>query len=196
MICADFHVFFIAALLLLLLPLDWLAAAIAAALIHELCHILVLYALKGRISGIHIHAGGCVIESAVTGKWREFFCILAGPIGSFSLLLLCRMVPKMAVCGLFQGTYNLIPVLPLDGGRLLRLILYQLCPELAEAILFYTAVGIRVLILTLGIWLSVSGFDDRGVLLVALSGFSQEKYLANRRKSRYNSSNFFLEVIL
>lgn len=156
MIQADFRVFLSAALLLLILPLDWLLAAGAAALVHELCHILVLYTLHGRIMKMDIQTGGCVIESCILGPWREALSILAGPAGSFLLLFLCRVAPKTAICGLVQGVYNLLPVLPLDGGRLLRILLYRFCPERAEKVMNLMTWVVCMLFDLLLIWLNAA----------------------------------------
>lgn len=154
MIQIHYGVFYIAALLLFLLPLDWLLAFLIASICHELMHVLALYCLKGKILKIKVQPGGCSIETGRLGEWRQFFSILAGPIGSLSLLLLCHTAPKIAICGFFQGLYNLIPVLPLDGGRLLRLLLYQICPRQAEPVMNNVAVGTCVVLDALVIWLS------------------------------------------
>jgi len=148
-----FSVFFLTALLLLILPLDWLLAAAAASIFHELCHVLMLYLLKGRILRIQVQAGGCIIESGRVGEWQQFASIVAGPLGSLSLLLLCRAFPKVAICGILQGLFNLLPVLPLDGGRLLRLLLYRLCPEHADRVLAFVAIGSCISVTALAIWL-------------------------------------------
>ena len=147
-------VFLIAALLILLLPLDWLAAAVIAAILHELFHILTLYALNGKVWKIEIHCSGCVLETGGLGAFRQFISILAGPIGSLSLLLLCHITPKIAICGLVHGVYNLIPVLPLDGGRLLRLLLYHFCPSAADKVMTMIAVFTCILadFLTVCLW--------------------------------------------
>ena len=63
------------------------------------------------------------METASMSPVREAICALAGPLGSFSLLLISEYFPEAAVCGLIQGAYNLIPIFPLDGGRVVRFLL-------------------------------------------------------------------------
>lgn len=109
-----------AALLILTLPLNWLAASLAAAAVHELCHILSILALGGRIYSFRIYIGGACIDARTPTFGREIFGILAGPLGSLSLLILLRIWPEIALCGMVQGIFNLLPVYPLDGGRILR----------------------------------------------------------------------------
>lgn len=73
-----------------------------------------------------------MIETGPMESWKQFISILAGPAGSLSLILLGRAAPKIAIFGLLQGLLNLIPVLPLDGGRLFRLVLDWICPYRAD----------------------------------------------------------------
>ena len=178
MIQINYNVFFFAALLLLTLPLDWIIAVMTAAVFHELCHILTLYFLKGNINSIKVQPGGCVIESSRIGEWAQFFSILAGPLGSFALLFLCRAAPKIAICGLFQGLYNLMPVLPLDGGRMLRLLLYSACPERAEKVMTVVAFGICLVVTFAAVWLTAT--DSFGVFPLIFSLIWNIKYLPRK----------------
>ena len=134
--------YIIMALLLMFLPLDWIFAVVFAGLFHELCHVFAVYAMNGRILKMEIRPMGCVLETGKLDNRKQFISILAGPMGSFALLFLSRSVPKVAVCGLAQGIYNLIPVSSLDGGRLLGLILQRFCPSYAEMIRFVVTVAI------------------------------------------------------
>lgn len=166
------------ALLLLILPLDWILSAAAAALIHELCHILVLSSFGGKIRSIHIQPFGCIIESNRVGEWAQFCCILAGPLGSFLLLTLCHTAPKIAICGFVHGLYNLIPVLPLDGGRILRLLLYAVCPEYAEKLLAVAAFGICIAVTFLAFWFA--SLDSLGLFPLLIALIWNIKYLPRK----------------
>ena len=113
---------FFAALLLLTVPIRWIAAGVFAAVIHELGHYLVVRLLGGEVISTTVSFRGARMEELPMSQGREILCILAGPAASFSLLLLARFFPRVAICGLIQGVYNLLPIYPLDGGRVLRCI--------------------------------------------------------------------------
>lgn len=139
MIHVDGILYISTALLLLLLPMKWLVSVAIAVFVHEFCHLAALFFVRGRIRRITITSSGCEIITESLGEVQQFFSILAGPIGSLCLILFRRFAPELAVCGLFHGIYNLIPVLPFDGGRLLQIILLRIIPEKADSILL----GIR-----------------------------------------------------
>lgn len=107
-------------LLLLVLPLQWLAAAFFSGAIHELCHMLALLAFGKPPKNIRIGIWGAKMDISGLSYRQEFLAALAGPTGSFALLLCARVYPQLAVCGAVQGVFNLLPLYPLDGGRMVR----------------------------------------------------------------------------
>ena len=125
----DVHIsawfFLFAAILIMLLPIYWVAAVLFAALIHEIFHALAVLCLGGRIDCIYVGGRGAVLMTEPMSGIRESICALAGPLGSFLLILLSKWFPRLAVCGLIHGLYNLLPLFPLDGGRILRGILFS-----------------------------------------------------------------------
>lgn len=110
------------AVFILTVPISWLFAAAFAACIHELCHIIVIFLCGGTVYSVSIGAFGAKIHTSPLTKGREFFCTLAGPCGSLILVCFARWIPRIALCGLIQGLFNLLPIYPMDGGRVFRCI--------------------------------------------------------------------------
>lgn len=104
------------------------AAALTAAAVHEAGHVLALRRGGARITGVTLSFSGAVLgfAGALTRR-EEALAAAAGPaLGALWALL------ALAPCGTFLRrsgaasavltAFNLLPVLPLDGGRLLALL--------------------------------------------------------------------------
>ena len=173
------------AMALLLLPLRWTVAWALAVAVHEGCHLLALRLCKAEIYQINLGFGGAAIHTQTDGL-RECFCAIAGPLGSLCLLLLGRWFPALAVCGFLQAAFNLLPVYPLDGGRIIRALQETYAPrhpwlrKLPEN---------ATLVLLFGVGLYGSLRLSLGLipLLIPLTLFCK-KYLANGQHSGYNST--------
>lgn len=123
------------ALMLLILPVQWVAAAVFAGAFHELCHYGAVRLCGGSVIRLQAGISGARMEVRGLGTWGELFSALAGPVGSLLLLLVARWLPRTALCGGFQGLYNLLPVYPMDGGRALQCGAALVLPEhLAEKV--------------------------------------------------------------
>lgn len=116
------------AAMLLLLPLRWVAAAICAAAFHELCHYALVKMVGGRVYGLRLGVGGAQLEVAPMAPVSEMLVAAAGPIGSALLVLTARYAPRLAVCALVHCVFNLLPLFPSDGGRILRGALTRFLP--------------------------------------------------------------------
>lgn len=117
------------ALAVLVLPLQWIAAAVLAGAFHELCHYVALRLCRGQVHGLSVGLFGARMRAGGLSTMQQLLCALAGPAGSFLLLVCARWMPRIAICAGFQGVYNLLPVYPLDGGRALRCFTELCLPE-------------------------------------------------------------------
>lgn len=126
------------ALLILTVPLQWLAGAVSAAAVHELFHLAAISAFGGKLHEIHLGITGAQINAEINGIWPQLLSSLCGPLGSFLMLFLCRIWPEAAICGFFQGIFNLLPIYPLDGGRMLHMAAEHWMPGKARDILIWT----------------------------------------------------------
>ena len=104
-------------------------------LVHEMSHALMArrYGLPVRSITLHFMGGVTEIDGEPDTPGREFGVSVVGPLTSLGLglvfLLLCPVTPDgllrlavemLAGANLIVGVLNLVPGLPLDGGRVLR----------------------------------------------------------------------------
>ena len=122
------------ALLFLTVPLNWGGAAILAALIHEAGHLLAVRIAGGRIHRLQVGMTGAILDSAPLEPIPQLLAVLAGPITSILMFCFHPLFPRTAVCALIQGIFNLLPIEPLDGGRVLRILCELLRVEKAEQV--------------------------------------------------------------
>ena len=117
---ADSGFFLVLALMLLLFPLKLVAGILLAALIHEGGHLLAIRLCGGRALALRLHAGGARIETAPMEPGKAALCALAGPAAGALTIFAWRFFPEMALAGLVQTIFNLLPIYPLDGGQVVR----------------------------------------------------------------------------
>lgn len=135
-----------------------LVTVLGAAAVHELGHYLALYTFGARVSGLRLSALGAVLETdgARLSYGQELAAVLAGP----GVNLLCALGltafgggrwPALTGAHLVLCVFNLLPVVPLDGGRALYLAVSWLAgPSAGEAAARWTgtvfALGLTALL--------------------------------------------------
>jgi stage IV sporulation protein FB len=159
-----------------------LLALFASVLLHELGHALVARRLKVPILGIDLHFfGGAAKLSRMPEKpSHEIAIAVAGPAVSFLLALGAflvfratgyRPIAQLAAINLVLGAFNLLPALPMDGGRILRALLARKlgrlrATEIAVKVARISAVGLGVL----GLWVGNFFLVALAVMLWVMAG--------------------------
>ncbi len=109
-------------------------ALFGSVLIHELAHSFVAraYGLKTKSITLYFFGGIATLEREPHTATSDLFVSVAGPVASlvlaliffvFSVSPLDRYLREM---NLLIGVFNLIPVMPLDGGRILRGLVWKI----------------------------------------------------------------------
>jgi Zn-dependent protease len=119
--------------------LIWVGIIFVSVLIHEFGHALtaVLFRQQAKIQLVAL-GGLTSYEGPKLKFWQQFLIVLNGPLFGFGLFLaaslaltfdwtqspvLFGILRATQVANLFWSLINLLPVLPLDGGQLLRIVL-------------------------------------------------------------------------
>ncbi len=183
-------VLFLPALLLLVLfkGAGGTAAFFLALLVHEAAHLLMAAALSLRVEGMELLPFGC--EAKVSGMLyvsaeKEFLVAAAGPVASLALSAVLMQMERTAF---WEETYllstglaavNLLPVLPLDGGRMLYAIIVRgFGPVKAVKAAGLSGITASLLLLGLFTWLCVKGLVNYSLpLLMGFVLFSSVSWL-------------------
>ena len=113
-----------------------------AAALHECGHLLALRLLRAPVRELRLGLTGAVIRAELLSPRTELLCALAGPAVNLGLALLFRKAaPAFYFCNALLFLYNMLPVPPLDGGRICRLILPgSVCLALQYAVILSAVV--------------------------------------------------------
>ncbi len=130
----------------------------ASVLVHELAHSLVAIKQGEKVRSITLFLLGGVAQITEEPKkpWREFFMALIGPVSSlvlailfFILSLFLRGVSEplrasasyLALINAALAVFNIMPGFPMDGGRVLRSIIWNITGNLRKATRVASRVG-------------------------------------------------------
>ena len=125
--------------------LVFVALLVGSILAHELGHAWGSLIQNVPVHRITLHGGGGICERHHASAYEQEFIVAMGPIVNLALwatasLLAPLFAPHsemfwiletLAWINLFLAVFNLLPVQPLDGGKLLQLTLTRLMPDAA-----------------------------------------------------------------
>ncbi|MCX7923833.1 MAG: site-2 protease family protein [Clostridia bacterium] len=132
--------FFLIILLIALIfgYIDKFLAAFMSIMLHELGHVVLTVISGGRVYIIRILPVGfnAVIEEGECSRLRRVYIYFGGPITNLIIVLLCLIMEPYYLIqtnnmhffisiNLWLAIFNLIPILPLDGGKVLREVLAE-----------------------------------------------------------------------
>lgn len=153
-----------------------------AATMHECGHLILLRLLHVPVEGLRLSALGAEIFSRGTQRLSyggELLVTLAGPAVNLLMAVIFAQISLrtqwlngylFAGTNIILGAYNLLPILPLDGGRILYLVTaFYLGPMVGDAVAAVVGTVCALSLLVLGIYLSVVSGSGMFFLLAAFS---------------------------
>ena len=143
---------------------------ILSAIIHELGHILASALLKHSVTDITLSLFGAQISiCGQTSYWEDFILSLSGPSSNGLAVALCVILhrfPLFAAVNLLLGLFNLLPILPLDGGNAMKACFSLFAhPVLVEQICRVVSVAVALALTIFG-GVIVFGWQGSGYLLL------------------------------
>lgn len=174
----------------------------ASVIMHELGHSLIAISRNLPVKSItlFIFGGAAHLEREVERPTDEVAITVAGPAVSLALAALFHLMTFVVqgsdtavalftwvrMVNLYLGLFNLLPGMPLDGGRLLRAFLWWRSGSFVRATHVASLVGrgIAYLFIGGGFFMLLMGVPGNGIWLVFLGWF-----LASSADSAYQSAN-------
>jgi len=166
-----------------------------ALLLHELAHSLLAKARGLRVRAITLFALGGVsqIESEASDAKSEFWIAIVGPLTSLAIGLVCLWiarltgwlpgtepsVPAIAVLlwlgyiNMMLAAFNMIPGYPLDGGRVLRALIWWITRNADRSTQLASQVGqaVAFIFIFLGLYRFFLGANFGGLWLAFIGWF-------------------------
>lgn len=158
-------------------------------LVHELSHSIVAraYDLPVRRITLYMLGGVSEIEEEPQTPGREFLIAFAGPLLSLILAAVGYaayqllspvtvagvLVFELTIANFLVGVFNLLPGLPLDGGRMLRAGVWRLTrkPSTATIAAAWAGRGLAVLVILVPFGIAAVNGSEPGWFTVIWAGF-------------------------
>ena len=144
---------------------------ILAAILHELGHILMMVFCRVRVRSLKIRLFDILIEADEARCVRDDVLITSGGVMMNFLFaaILCPFSMKLGLPHLALGVFNLLPVMSLDGGRLLCILLSRRCSQRAVMIVLRVTTFVFILpLMTAGLYILFNSGYNYTLLIVSL----------------------------
>ncbi|MRJ77461.1 hypothetical protein GEV29_13015 [Aeromicrobium sp. SMF47] len=173
-----------------LLAAVFVVALYVSVLIHEIAHVLVARAYRMQVDSVTLHLLGG--ETLIAGESRtpgqELATSIAGPLASLGIALgafavsgsmeistTSDIIWSIAYVNLIVAAFNMLPGLPLDGGRVFRAIIWKVTGDEERGIRIAAWIGRLAAVGLVGATLVLAGDDARdttiNVLIAAFVAF-------------------------
>ncbi len=186
----------------------WIIGSVAtillfvSVLLHELGHATAArhYHIPVREITLFIFGGVAQIQQEPKNAWSEFWIAIAGPIVSLALGVmfygisavlssisqLYAIFNYLGYVNLALFAFNLIPGFPLDGGRVLRAILWGISNDTSHATIVAANVGrfIAYAFIALGLIMMLRGNFFNGIWLAFIGWFLESAAVAQVQQQK------------
>ncbi|MBS5737139.1 MAG: hypothetical protein KHW62_03875 [Clostridiales bacterium] len=152
-----------------------------AATFHESAHIFFYYIFKAKIDSVRILPYGISASFRSTVKLsykKETVALFAGPCFNLIVAVFCLIINSfLFVDGLetfflYNAAYfmmNIIPIFPLDGGRILRnLLLQRFSSDFALKISGVSSAFFLALLFVISVWVFTESGGNFSLILISL----------------------------
>lgn len=175
-------------------------------LIHEMSHSLIARKRGTPVERItlFLFGGMAEIEKEPETPYSEFIMAIAGPGASFILAVFFGViwyfsrnfppigepVKYLALINLVLGIFNILPGYPLDGGRILRSIIWKVTGNLKRATFIASTTGriLGFIIIAVGVVFIFAGNFLNGVWLAFIGWFLQSSAQMGYRQLVFETS--------
>ena len=144
---------------------------VLAAAMHELGHYVMMRLCSVRVRGLRLRLFDVLIESDEPQSFKSDVLItLAGPaVNLISAAALFPLGTKLWLPQAALGIFNLLPVMSLDGGHLLRICMERrFSPHPCDIVLRITTFLIALPLMTAGIYLLFNSEYNYSFLAISL----------------------------
>lgn len=177
-------------------------------LLHEMSHSLVArhYGLQVPSITLFVFGGVSSLVKEPDNPRQEFWVAIVGPLTSFAIALVlgvaylplheldhgaAAIASNLAFINLVLGVFNLVPGFPLDGGRVLRSVIWMKKRDLLGATRLAAAAGQAVAYLVMAIGVFLFLFHD---VLSGIWFFLIGSFLKNASEASY--AQLFSDTVL